>query len=183
MERNYKMKYSVYYEFDVLRKFNLSEEQLKRIIKKMIKRHPYEKWVRKKFAQNGQVITLLATEFVLWLEKVYFNKSKYYLDLEIDFFEFRIRDLEKELNITPRKEHYQDMNITELMNYFDKSRNSIDVAVHKMVKELGSDIKYKQNNVVIIKASGVKWLNEKYYRKSYLKNLEIYKLMLEEYID
>ena len=71
------------------------------------------------------------------------------------------------------------MSISELMNYFKKSSNSVDVAIHKMVKVLGEDVRYKEDNKVIIKNYGVKWLNEKYYRKAYFKELEKYKIMLE----
>ena len=71
------------------------------------------------------------------------------------------------------------MTIKEMMFEFQKTRDSVDVAVHKMVKVLGSDVKYKKNNEVVIKSYGVKWIYERYYREGYLKELECYKNHLD----
>ncbi len=66
------------------------------------------------------------------------------------------------------------------MDYFWKTRNSVDVAIHKMVKVLGEDVRYRKENKVMIKDYGIKWLDQKYYRLSYLNYLENYKLKLDE---
>ena len=46
-----------------------------------------EDWIYLRVAGNGDVIEYLKLEFVYWLKEVYFNKEKFYLDLEIEFFD------------------------------------------------------------------------------------------------
>lgn len=174
-----KIKYKFYYAYDIQRKLGYDNEKFKRLLRIIKKRHPEETWIYKRLSQNGRWITMINVECVKWLEEVYFNKSKYYLDLEIEFYEKRIKEIEEKLGVEPKKFLYNDMSISELMNYFKKSRNSVDIAIYKMIKILGEDVRYKKDNKIIIKDYGVKWLNEKYYRKAYLKELEKYKIMLE----
>ena len=71
----------------VQRDLNLTEVQLDEIIKRAGRRHPMEDWVYLHVAGNGDVIEYLKLEFVYWLKEVYFNKEKFYLDLEIEFFD------------------------------------------------------------------------------------------------
>ena len=70
-----------------LRKYNLTYDDLKKIIKKIYKRHRLEDWTYLRHPSNGQTWLYLNMEFVEYLEEVYFNKNGYYLDLEIAFFE------------------------------------------------------------------------------------------------
>lgn len=48
-----------------------------------------------------------------------------------------------------------------------------------MEKRTNKSYKYAANGIVMISKEGVKWLSEKYFRKQYLKDLEIYKLLLQ----
>lgn len=48
-----------------------------------------------------------------------------------------------------------------------------------MQQHFSYPLKYNKNGKVYVKAEGVKWLNEKYFRKSYLEELEKYKLALQ----
>ena len=73
-----------------LKKYNLTYDDLKKIIKKIYKRHPLEDWTYLRHPLNDQICLYLNLEFVEYLEDVYFNKSVYYLDLEIAFFEKQI---------------------------------------------------------------------------------------------
>ena len=161
----------------VLRNFNLNEKQFKRIEKKMIKRHSLEFWIDERLLQNGYTMVYIKLEFIEWLKEVYFNKEKYYLDAEIDFFEKQVLRLENEFNI----EHYEyeDMSLIDLRAYFNKSKNAIGVAVNRIKKRTNKSYKYTANGIVMISRDGVKWLAEKYFRKQYLKDLEIYKLLLQ----
>ncbi len=68
----------------------------------MIKRHPFERWIIKRLAQNGQYVVYVRLEYVQWLSEVYFS-DKYYLDADIEFFKKQIKRPEKELNIS----HYE----------------------------------------------------------------------------
>lgn len=164
----------------VQEKFSITEEQLDVAIKRMIKRHPLEKWIQNRVEVNGEKNCYLRLEFVNWLEEVYFNKREYYLDLEIKFFEKQISRLEKELGISPRVIEYYDMPLKRLRNYFDKGKNAIGVAVNRMCKKVGVNCKYIEDGVVMISKEGVKWLNEKYFREAYLNDLEIYKIELQK---
>ena len=49
-----------------------------------------------------------------------------------------------------------------------------------MQRHFSYPLKYNKNGKVYVKAEGVKWLNEKYFRKSYLEELENYKLALQK---
>lgn len=163
----------------VLRKFNLNEKQFKRIEKKMIKRHPLEFWIDERIAHNGQIVIYIKLEFIEWLKEVYFNKEKYYLDAEIEFFEKQVYRLENEFNIEHYEFKYEDMSLIDLRVYFNKSKNAIGVAVNRMEKRTNKSYKYTVNGIVMVSKEGVKWLTEKYFRKQYLKDLEIYKLLLQ----
>lgn len=163
----------------VLRNFNLNEKQFKMIKKKMIKRHPLEFWIDERIAHNGQTVIYIKLEFIEWLKEVYFNKDKYYLDAEIEFFEKQVLRLENEFNIEYYEFKYEDMSLFDLRAYFNKSKNAIGVAVNRMEKRTNKSYKYTANGIVMVSKEGVKWLAEKYFRKQYLKDLEIYKLLLQ----
>ena len=60
-------------------------------------------WINERLAPNGHWITQIDVECAKWLEEVYFNKSKYYLDLEIEFYEKRIKEIEEKLGVEPKK--------------------------------------------------------------------------------
>lgn len=164
----------------VQKDLNLTEVQLENVIARALRRHPLEDWINFRVSSNGDTIEYLKLEFVYWLKEVYFNKEKYYLDLEIDFFEKQIRRLENELNISHYEFVYEDISLKDLRSYFNKSKNAIGVAVNTMQKRNGKTFKYVRDGKVIIKKDGVKWLSEKYFRKAYLYNLEIYKIELQK---
>ena len=145
----------------------------------MQERHPRENWIYIRRPANNQVTEYCSLEFVDWLKEVYLVKNKFYLDLEIDYYEKLINHIESELNIPHKEISYRDMNKRELMDYFNKDNVNIEIAISKMCSRYNKDMKYISNNTIMIKAEGVKWLNEKYYRKSYLEYLEDYKHHLE----
>ena len=164
----------------VQKDLNLTEVQLENVIARALRRHPLEDWINFRVSSNGDTIEYLKLEFVCWLKEVYFNKEKYYLDLEIDFFEKQIRRIENELNISHYEFKYEDISLKDLRSYFNKSKNAIGVAVNTMQKRNDKTFKYVRDGKVIIKKDGVKWLSEKYFRKAYLYNLEIYKIELQK---
>ena len=168
----------------VQRDLNLTEVQLDEIIKRAGRRHPMEDWVYLRVAGNGDVIEYLKLEFVYWLKEVYFNKEKFYLDLEIEFFEKQIKRLESELNISPYQFKYNDTSLKDLRLYFNKSKNAIGRAVNEMQKHNKFSYKYIKDGKVMINKDGVKWLAEKYFRKAYLDLILVilfyYKLELQE---
>lgn len=173
------MEFKLKMKWDVLREFKLTEEQFYNISKKMIKRHPYERWIIRKLAQNGERVVYVRVEYVEWLKEVYFS-NKYYLDAEIEFFQKQVLRLEQELNISHYDFNYKDMSLVDLRKYFGKSKNAIGVAVNRMEKRNNKSYKYIKEGKVMISKEGVKWLNEKYFRKQYLKDLEFYKIELQK---
>ena len=98
----------------------------------------------------------------------------------IEFFEKQIKRLESELNISPYQFKYNDTSLKDLRLYFNKSKNAIGRAVNEMQKHNKFSYKYIKDGKVMISKDGVKWLAEKYFRKAYLKDLELYKLELQE---
>lgn len=163
----------------VLQKFKISEKQYKRLVKRLKRRHPNERWIDEHFAQNGERVVYLKLEFVEWIEEVYFNNNIFYLDAEINFFRKQILRLENELHFTHNEFEYKDISLYDLRSYFNKSKNIIGVAVNRMEKRNDKSFKYIKNGKVIINKEGVKWLSEKYFRKKYLSQLEFYKLELQ----
>ncbi len=72
------------------------------------------------------------------------------------------------------------MSLIKLKEYFGKSKSAIAVAINRMEKRNDKSYKYVKEGRVIISKEGVKWLNEKYYRKQYLKDIEFYKIELQK---
>lgn len=158
---------------------HLTHKQLDRAIQKMKERHPKENWIYIRRPANNQITEYCSLEFVAWLKEVYLVKNKFYLDLEIAFYEKIIKEIETELNIPHKEIIYRDMNKKELMDFFKKNSSNIEIAISKMCNRYNKDLKYISNDTIMIKADGVKYLNEKYYRKDYLTYLEDYKHELE----
>ena len=156
----------------VEKELNITTKRLDRAIKKMQKRHPAENWIYIREPNNNQRTEYLSLEFVEWLKEVYLVNDKYYLDLEIAFYEKLVKRYEDTLNISHNEINYSDMSKHEMAEYFNKDLNSIDVAISKMSKQYKNDLKYVEDGEIFIKAEGVKYINEKYYRKGYLKYLE-----------
>ena len=167
----------------VEKELNLTTKQLDRIIQKMQQRHPAENWIYVREPNNNQRTEYCSLEFVEWIKEVYLRKDKYYLDLEIDFYEKLIRKLEDALNISHNEIDYSDMSKKEMMEFFNKNLKSIDMAISKMCHRYNKDMKYIEDDIIFIKAAGIKYINEKYYRKSYLKYLENLKRKLEVQYD
>lgn len=163
----------------VEKELNLTPRQLDRAIEKMKLRHPKENWIYVREPSNNQITMYCSLEFVEWLKDVYLRKDKYYLDLEIAFYEKRIKEMEEELNIPHHVLEYNDMTKKEMMDYFGKNRNNIEVAISKMCSRYSNDMKFVSGDTTMIKAEGIKFINEKYYRKSYLEYLENLKHSLE----
>ena len=158
--------------------FSLTTKQFGRIMRNIERRHPLESWI-KKIKENNKEKIYIKQECVEWLKEVYFNKEAHYLTLEIEFYKKRIFALEQELGIITQPKKYRNTLLRFLDIEFNKSRNVIQVAVHRMQKEFHYPIKYEVSGMIFVKAEGVKWLHENYFRRDYLKELEEYKWMLQ----
>lgn len=153
----------------VEQELNITPKRLNRAIKTMQKRHPAENWIYIREPNNNQRTEYLSLEFVEWLKDVYLVNDKYYLDLEIAFYEKLIKRYEDALNISHIEINYNDMSKYEMTEFFDKDLNSIDVAILKMCERYNKSLKYIEDGIIFIKAEGVKYIHEKYYRKGVFK--------------
>lgn len=163
------------YRVDVEVKLGVSKKQMDKAIKVMEKYHYFENWIKYRLGPTN-LIVLFNLEFVDWLKEVYFNKNGFFLDREIRFLNARIKDLEKELDNSHYEKIYSYLNVRELQKYFGKSNSSILKAIERMNKKI--DCKYYKDGKLYIIPTGVKWLDQNYYRKSYLKELLKYKKLL-----
>lgn len=161
------MEFKLMEKWRVLQKFNMSERQYKRLVKRLERRHPNERWIDEHFAQNGERVVYLKLELVEWIEEVYFNNNLFYLDAEINFFRKQISRLEDELNFPHNEFEYKDISLYDLISYFNRSKNTIGVAVNRMEKRNNQSFKYLIDSKIIISKEGVKWLSENYFRKDY----------------
>jgi len=166
------------YRNDVERKLGVSEKQLNCAIKVMEKYHYLENWIWYRLGPTNDLIVLFNLEFVSWLKEVYFNRNGFFLDREIHFLNARILDMENELDISHFEKVYPYLNVKELQEYFEKSSSSILKAIERMNKKI--DCKCYKDGKLYITPTGVKWLDQKYYRKSYLKVLLSYKKILNK---
>ena len=162
---------------DVEIRLGVSEKQMDKAIKVMEKYHYFENWIRYRLGPTN-LIVLFNLEFVNWLKEVYLNKDGFFLDREIHFLNARIKDLENELDISHYEKIYPCLNVKELQEYFGKSNSSILKAIERMNKKI--DCKCYKYGKLYITPTGVKWLDQNYYRKSYLKELLKYKKLLNE---
>ena len=158
--------------------FSLTTKQFGRIMRNIERRHPLESWI-KRIKENNKEKVYIKQEYVEWLKEVYFNKEKHYLTLEIEFYKKRIFALEQKLGIISQPKKYQNTLLRFLDLEFNKSRNVIQVVVHRMQKEFPYLIKFEGSGMIFVKAEGVKWLHENYFRRDYLKELEEYKWTLQ----
>lgn len=174
------MEGKIVYRQYAIKHFFISEEKLDFITKKMQKRHPLENWLYKYKSPYNKITYHLRAEYYCWLEEVYFNRSGFYLDREIQFYKKQIIRLETELNITHYEKEYPSCTIKELCFLFGNNRNVILKAVERMTRKNSTNYKIYNDNQLAISSEGVKWLSENYFRKDYLKELEEYKLQLQK---
>ena len=86
--------------------------------------------------------------------------------------------MENELGISHFEKVYPFLNVKGLQEYFGKCVSSILKAIERMNKII--DCKCYREGKLYITPIGVKWLDQKYYRKSYIKELLEYKQKLNE---
>ena len=106
---------------------NITEKQLYRAERKAKERHPLEDWIFVRHPLNGETIVYYHQQFIKWIKEVYLVCDKYYLDLEILFFENLISEIVNEFNLEYKPLEYKDMSVKEMMQYFDKDYGSIQV--------------------------------------------------------
>lgn len=151
---------------------------LKKAINVMIKKHPSCRWRSKKIKSRGYYVLV---EGYAWLLYVYFQKEKTLLDADINFFENRIKEYEKLLEIEHKENWWNDdMDIEQLCKYFNRKEVTIRKGIKKMC-DIGMN-RYKTyiNNKVVIAKESVEWIIKNVFKNKYLELLEKYKMELTE---
>ena len=156
----------------------ISHMDLRKAIDVMLKKHPTCRWRSEKIRSRKYFVLV---EGYAWLNQVYFQKEKSLIDADIDFFEDRIRQYEKLLNIEHNENWWNgDMDIRQLCEYFNKKDITVRKAIKKMCDSGFEKYKYLINNKVIISSKGVEWLCKNVFKHKYLELLEKYKMELTE---
>ena len=158
--------------------FFFSDTHLRKAVDVMLKKHPTCRWRSEKIRSKKYFILIEGYE---WLKRVYFQKEKSLIDADVDFFETRIKLYEEFLKLEHNENWwYDDMNIRQLCNYFNRK----DITVRKAIKEMCDSgfKKYKLliNNKVVISKEAVEWICKNVFKQKYLELLEKYKMELTE---
>lgn len=157
----------------------ITHKDLRLAVSTMLKKHPNCRWQSDKIKSKRYFILI---EGYLWIRYVYFQKEKPLIDADIEFFEKRIKEYEKLLNINPKSLFKEDIYVKELDSYFNRSKPTIKRAIYKMIKA-NTSYRYIKNNEFVISKEGIKWLSKNCFKQKYLELLEQYKMELtEQYI-
>ena len=74
----------------------ISEMDLRKAIDVMVEKHPTCRWRSEKIRSRKYFVLV---EGYYWLTQVYFQKEKFLIDADIDFFKLRIKQYEELLKI------------------------------------------------------------------------------------
>ena len=158
----------------------ITHKDLRKAIIVMQRKHKNCRWKIEKIRNRN---TYILIEGYYWLVYVYFNNEKKLVDADIEFFEKRIKQYEKLLNLKSKKLFEKDIKTTELVNYFNKKYETIEKAIWKMIK-VHSDYRYVKNDSLLITKEGIEWLCKNCFKNKYLELLENYKMELtDKYIE
>ena len=156
----------------------ISHMDLRKAIDVMLKKHPTCRWRSEKIRSRKYFVLI---EGFAWLNQVYFKKEKSLMDADIDFFENRIKQYEELLKINSDRNWWnEDMDITQLCEYFNRKDITVRKAIKRMCDSGFKDYKYLINNKVVICKEGVKWICKNVFKQKYLELLEEYKMELTE---
>jgi len=167
-------------QLDIKTKNNKSvtDNDLRRAISIMIKKHPTCRWKSSKLKNNKNYIL---AEGYLWLINVYFQKEKTLMEADIEFFLKRIKEYKQILNISEDKKWWNhNMTINELEKYFMRDKSTIRKAIKKMCDIGNGKYKYYREGQVIVSSLGIEWLTRNIFKHKYLELLEEYKMDLTE---
>ena len=156
----------------------ITHVDLRKSIDIMLRKHPTCRWRSEKVRSRKYFVLI---EGYAWLNQVYFQKEKSLTDADVDFFEDRIGQYEKLLNVEHNENWWnEDMNINQLCEYFNRKDITVRKAIKKMCDSGFSECKFLVNNKVVISKEGVEWLCKNVFKQKYLELLEKYKMELTE---
>ena len=156
----------------------ITHEDLRKAVNVMVKKHPTCRWRSEKIKSRKYFIL---DEGYVWLYQVYFQKDKSLTEADIDFFENRIGQYEKLLNVEHNENWWkEDMDLKQLCKYFNRKEITVRKAIRKMCDSGLGKYKCLINNKVVISKEGVKWICKNVFKQKYLELLEKYKMELTE---
>lgn len=156
----------------------ITHGDLRKAIDVMIRKHPTCRWRSEKVRSRKYFVLI---EGYAWLNQVYFQKEKSLTDADVDFFEDRIGQYEKLLNIEHNENWWnKDMDIKQLCEYFNRKDITVRKAVKKMCDSGLGKYKLLLNNKVVISKEGVEWICKNVFKQKYLELLEKRKMELTE---
>lgn len=154
----------------------ITHKDLRKAITVMQRKHKNCRWKSEKVRSRNFYILI---EGYYWLINVYFNSNKRLIDADIDFFEELIKQYEEVLKVEFKNLFDKDMEMQELIIYFNKKYETIEKAIWKMIK-VHSNYRYVENDNYIITKEGIEWLCKNCFKQKYLELLESYKMNLTE---
>ena len=151
---------------------------LRKAIDVMLKKHPTCRWRSEKIRSRKYFVLV---EGYSWLNQVYFQKEKSFIDADVDFFKNRIKQYEELLKIEHKENWWnEDMDIKQLCKYFNRKDITVRKAIKKMCDSGFEKYKFLVNKKVVISKEGVEWICKNVFKQKYLELLEKYKMELTE---
>ena len=154
----------------------ITHTDLRQAVLIMLKKHPTCRW---RSTRHRSRRYLILYEGYLWLRNVYFQNELKQIDADIDFFEFRINEYEKVLELEHKNLFDEDMPVEYLESFFERKTETIRKAIYKMMN-YNPNFKYIENGKSIISKEGIEWLCKNCFKQKYLEMLEEYKMELTE---
>ncbi len=161
----------------------LERKDLEYAVQVMQNKHSLCRWRSEKIKKNYYYIPY---EGYLWLRDVYFtNYDKKFIEKDIVWFKNRIQwyqnqFIKKKIDFKPFQLKYPDMNKTELMDFFNRSKRSIEIALQEYEKLHTFQRTYNKKNELVISSDITEWLVKNKFKQKYLDELEKYKMYLTE---
>lgn len=142
----------------------------------MQRKHKNCRWKSEKIRSRNFYILI---EGYYWLINVYFNSNMKLIEADIKFFKELIKQYEEVLKLESKNLFNKDIEMQELVKFFNKKYETIEKAIWKMIK-VHSNYRYVVNNEYVITKEGVEWLCKNCFKQKYLEVLESYKMNLTE---
>ena len=156
----------------------ITHTDLRKAIDVMLKKHPTCRWRSEKIISRKYFVLI---EGFAWLKQVYFQKEKFLIDADVDFFEDRIRQYKDLLKIEHNEDWWnEDMDIKQLCKYFNRKDITIRKAIKKMCDSGLGKYKWLVGSKVVISKEGVEWICKNIFKQKYLELLERYKMELTD---
>ena len=140
----------------------------------MQRKHKNCRWKSEKIRSRNFYILI---EGYYWLINVYFNSNMKLIEADIKFFKELIKQYEEVLKLESKNLFDKDIEMQELVKFFNKKYETIEKAIWKMIK-VHSNYRYVVNNEYVITKEGVEWLCKNCFKQKYLEVLESYKMNL-----